>query len=129
MESWKTQLTACGKDLGEVSIRRGIFQGDSLSPLLFVIAMLPLSSVLNESGAGYQLSKEEGKITHLLFMDDLKLYGRNEKEINSLVHTVRVFSSDIGMDFGIEKCATMVMKRGKLEKSEGTRLPEGKSLC
>ena len=27
MESWKTQLTACGKDLGEVSIRRGIFQG------------------------------------------------------------------------------------------------------
>ena len=86
--------------------------------------MLPLSSVLNESGAGYQLSKEESKITHLLFMDDLKLYGRNEKEINSLVHTVRVFSSDIGMDFGIEKCTTMVMKRGKLDKSEGIRLPD-----
>ena len=66
MESWKTQLTACGKDLGEVSIRRGIFQGDSLFPLLFVIAMLPLSSVLNESAAGYQLSKKEGKVTHLL---------------------------------------------------------------
>ena len=98
MESSKTQLTACGKDLGEVPIRRGIFQGHSLSPLLFVIAMLPLSSVLNESAAGYQLSKKEGKITHLLFMDDLKLYGRNEKEINSLVPTVRVFSSDIGMD-------------------------------
>ena len=47
--------------------------------------MLPLSSVLNESAAGYQLSKEEGKITHLLFKDDLKLHGRNEKEINSLV--------------------------------------------
>ena len=57
MESWKTQLTACGEDLGEVSIGRGIFQGDSLSPLLFVIAMLPLSSILNESVAGYQLSK------------------------------------------------------------------------
>ena len=128
MESWKTQLTACGKDLGEVSIRRGIFQGDSLSPLLFVIAMLPHSSVLNESAAGYQLSKKEGKITHLLFMDDLKLYGRNEKEINSLVHTVRVFSSDIGMDFGIEKCAMMVMKRGKLDKSEGIRLPDGRII-
>ena len=99
MEFWKTQLTACGKDLGEVSIRRGIFQGDSLSPLLFVIAILPPSSILNESAAGYQLSKKEGKITHLLFMDDLKLYGRNEKEINSLVHTVWVFSSDIRMGF------------------------------
>lgn len=92
MESWKTQLTAFGKDFSEVSVRRGIFQRDSLSPLLFVIAMLPLSNVLNESEAGYQLSKEEGKITYLLFTDDLKLYGRNEKEINSLVHTVWVFS-------------------------------------
>ena len=92
MESRKTQLTAFGKDFGEVSTRRGIFQGDSLSPLLFVIAKLPLSNVLNESAAGYQLSKEEGKITYLLFTDDLKLYGRNEKEINSLAHTVWVFS-------------------------------------
>ena len=116
MASWKTPLIACGKDLGEVSIRGGIFQGESLSPLLFVIAMLPLSSVLNESAAGYQLKNEESQITHLLFMDDLKLYGRNEKEINSLVHTIRVFSSDIGMDFGIKKCAMMVMKRGNLAK-------------
>ena len=96
--------------------------------MLFVIAMLPLSSVLNESGAGYQLSKGEGKVNHLLFMDDLKLYGRNEKEINSLVHTVRVFSSDTGMDFGIEKCATMVTKRGKLDKSEVIRLPDGRII-
>jgi len=44
-------------------------------------------------------------------MDDLKLYGRNQKEINTLVHTVRVISSDIGMDFGINNCAMMVMKR------------------
>ena len=128
MEFSKTQLTACSKDLGEVPIRRGIFQGDSLSPLLFVIAMLPLSNVLNESAAGYQLSEKEGKITHLLFMDDLKLYGRNEKEINSLVPTVRVFSSDIGMDFRIKKCAMMVMKRGNLDKSEGIRLPDGRII-
>ena len=61
-------------------------------------------------------------------MDDLKLYGRNEMEINSLVHTVRVFSSDIGMNFGIEKFAMMVMKRGKLDKSEGIRLSDGRII-
>jgi len=128
MESWKTQLTACGKDLDEMTIRRGIFQGVSLSPLLFVIAMLPLCSVLNESTSGYQLSKEEGKIPHLLFIDDMKLYGRNEKEINLLAHSVRVFSSDIGMGFGIEKCAVIVMKRGKMDKSEGIRLTDGRII-
>ena len=28
------------------------------------------------------------------------------------------------MDFGNEKCAMMVMKRGKLDQSEGIRLPD-----
>ena len=37
----------------------------------------------------------------ILFMDDLKLYSRREKGLDSLVQTVRVFSEDIGMEFGM----------------------------
>ena len=33
MEDWKTELTSCGHTLGVVDINRGIFQGDSFSPL------------------------------------------------------------------------------------------------
>ncbi|XP_068684755.1 uncharacterized protein [Montipora foliosa] len=36
MKTWKTELTSSGESLGVIHIRRGIFQGDSLSPLLFV---------------------------------------------------------------------------------------------
>ena len=43
MMNWKTVLTSGGTDLGQVDIRRGIFQGDSLSPLLFILIMLPLT--------------------------------------------------------------------------------------
>ena len=32
MKSWKLELNASGENLGEVDIRRGIFQDDSLSP-------------------------------------------------------------------------------------------------
>ena len=32
------------------------------------------------------------------------------------------------MDFGIKKCAMMVMKRGKLGESEGIRLPDGRII-
>ena len=34
---WKTIVTLNGQPLGGVNIQRGIFQGDSLSPLLFVM--------------------------------------------------------------------------------------------
>ena len=46
MLNWKTVLTSGGTVLGQVDIKRGIFQGDSLSPLLFIVIMLPLTLVL-----------------------------------------------------------------------------------
>ena len=40
MDNWKLELISCGKSLGEVDVR--IFYGDSLSPLLFVLCLIPL---------------------------------------------------------------------------------------
>ena len=48
MVNWVTVLTSGGMALGQVDIRRGIFQGDSLSPLLFTVIMLPLTLVLRK---------------------------------------------------------------------------------
>ena len=39
MKIWRVELTAGGK--------RGIFQGDALSPLLLVIAMIPLNEKMH----------------------------------------------------------------------------------
>ena len=46
IKDWKTVLTTNGEMLGKIDISRGIFQGDSLSPLLFFIVMIPLSILL-----------------------------------------------------------------------------------
>ena len=92
MNSWCVELT-CGENvLGQVNIRRGIFQGDSLSPLLFIISLIPLTMILNKTKHGYQFSTNGQRINHLLYMDDLKLYSRTEKELNSLVEIVRILS-------------------------------------
>ena len=48
--------------------------------------------------------------------------------MDSLVQTVRIFSEDIGMEFGIEKYATLVMEKGKIVKSVGIELPDGKVI-
>ena len=61
-------------------------------------------------------------------MDDLKLYSRTEKGLDALVQTVRVFSEDIGMEFGIEKCAMLLMEKGKTVKSVGIELPDGRVI-
>ena len=128
MASWKTKLTANGTDLGDVRIRRGIFQGDSLSPLLFVTCMIPLTHILKQCKDGYEFQGRNTKINHLLFMDDLKLYGKTERQIDSLVQTVQTFSSDICMEFGMKKCGILILKGGKVEKSDGIGLPGGEVM-
>ena len=62
------------------------------------------------------------KINHLLFTDDLKLYGNSEKEAERLTNTVRIFSKDIALEFGISKCAHATMKEGKLVSVSGVEL-------
>ena len=125
MKNWRTTLMSNGQSLGDVNIRRGIFQGDSLSPLLFVVCLIPLSVILRKTKGKYQLGKEGESINYLLFMDDLKLYGNDERQIDSLINTVRVFSDDIRMEFGLKKCGVVVMKRGKVVKYD---LPDGRRM-
>ena len=46
MENWKTDLETGGQILAGFKVQRGIFRGDTLSALLFVIAMIPLDYIL-----------------------------------------------------------------------------------
>ena len=71
----------------------------------------------------HKLTKSQGKINPLMYMDDIKLFVKNEKELESLIHTVRIYSHDIGMEFGIEKCAMLVMKSGKQHLTDRMELP------
>ena len=58
-----------------------------------------------------------------MYIDDIKLFANNEKEMETLIHTIRIYSQDIGMEFGIEKCTLLVMKSGKRTLTDGIELP------
>ena len=81
-ENWKVELTG-GKTLAEVKIQKGIFQIDALSPLLYVIAMMPLSYILRKYTGGYEFAKLQEKINHLMYMDDIKPFEENEKDLET----------------------------------------------
>ena len=62
------------------SINTGIFQGDSPSGLLFILSLLPLCWLLNTNNIGYRINRQ-GDISHLLFMDDLKLFAASDNSL------------------------------------------------
>ena len=55
-------------------------------------------------------------------MDDPKLYGTSDNQLNGLISTVKKVSDDIQMEFGLEKCAKATFKRGKKVSAEGILL-------
>ena len=59
MEMWKVMLCSGSSGLGEVEIKRDIFQGDSLSPLVFVLALIPLSLILRKTKVAYEFSERK----------------------------------------------------------------------
>ena len=61
-------------------------------------------------------------------MDDLKLFAENKDQVDNLLNTVRIFSEDIKMEFLLPECGVLIIKRGKVVKSEGISIPNGKML-
>ena len=93
----------------------GILQGDQLSLIQFILSANPLSFLLSKSD-GYMMgnpNKRTTKLTHLFFLDDLKMYSENMNQAKQQLDIVTSFSKDIGMQFGLEKCAYVYIERGK----------------
>jgi len=122
MGYWRTRMRLHAEnkliETEDIKIQYGVFQGDSLSTLLFCICLLPLTEQLNKLNTGYEEQTTQTKISHLLYMDDLKLIAKSEEELQKQIQTVKMFSDDIHVEFGLDKCAKITFKRGKLTHSQ-----------
>jgi hypothetical protein len=130
MSAWETVLHVyTGGELqvsNPIKINRGIFQGDSLSPIWFCLALNPLSTLLNKlEGLKIGIQDKIYNLTHLLYVDDLKLYARNKRKLDKLLDKTAEFSKDIAMEFGVDKCAILSLKKGKFSEDSGYALNEG----
>ena len=85
MLSWRTTFTLNGSVLGDVFIQRGIFQGDALSPLIFVMCLFPLTNLLRKLNKGFVI--DGIVVSHLLYvyLDDVKLYAKSTEDMPALV--------------------------------------------
>ena len=113
-------------ETGPIRIKGGIFQGDSLSPLL-TISLNPLNQELQKTGYGYQLD-EQIMLNHLFYVDDLKLYGTSNSQLTAVINIVKNVSDDIKMEFGLDKCAKATFKRGRKVSAEGIPLNDNQVI-
>ena len=126
MIKWKTKVYLYGEssnvETDFISYLKGILQGDTLSLILFVLSVSPLSHLLQRH-EGYKAGKiiRIKNISHLFFVDDLKLYAISIEKMKQMLETVTQFSNEVGMNFGEAKCAYQSIERGR-------RKPENESL-
>ncbi|XP_028158192.1 uncharacterized protein LOC114351251 [Ostrinia furnacalis] len=124
MQKWTTRLKVAHTETDPIYIKRGIFQGDSLSPLWFCLALNPLSNLLISSNTGFELKHIDThtsrpttmQINHLMYMDDIKLYAQSQDSLYQLANLTEQFSNDICMEFGIDKCKINAIKAGQNQR-------------
>ena len=77
---------------------------------------------------GYKFTTPHEKINHLMCVNNSTLFAKNEKELDILIQRIKIYSLDIGMEFGIEKCNMLVMKNGKRQITERIELPNQEKI-
>ena len=112
MKEWKTEMyhTEGHVKTGKVAVKQRIVQGDSLSPLLFCLAVVPLTNMLSKQDAGYTV-KGENKVSHLFYVDDLKLFSRDETDLQQVFTTVKTFYDNIRMVWPRQMCHSSFQAR------------------
>ena len=77
--------------------------------------MMPLNYILWKCTRGYKLHKTQENINHLIYMDDIKLLAKNEKELETLIQAVRKWRKESSSS-------------SKLCRTASTDLPDSHSL-
>ena len=101
--------------LGPIDILRGILQGDSFYVTLFIMG-------------GYKMSTMKEKITHLMFVDDLKTFQKSEQKLAVVSNKIKSMMHDLGLELNLEKCASVHLKRGKYTASENLPIDKDSTI-
>ena len=104
-KSWYTKIAAHTKQ----------GQGDSLCSKLFSLCINPIAWKLKAT-EGYKQSNPIGrKITHLLYIDDMKIFCASQSKLNRLLKVMKTAIKDIGLVWNKKKCAVAHVKKVDLD--------------
>ncbi|XP_026433883.1 uncharacterized protein LOC113331389 [Papaver somniferum] len=112
----KISILINGNPMEFFSPTRGLRQGDSISPYLFILYMEGFSRLLSNAANQKIIkpvipTKTGPAISHLLFADDCILFTKaNERSINNLKELIHKFTSSSGQMVNLEKSSVFFRK-------------------
>lgn len=111
---YRTVLSSRGREK-EVVIRRGILQGDCLSPVLFNLVMDHVLKKIPTS-VGFPLTRTE-RVNGMVFADDLNLITESALGMQTALDAVEKAARPLGLFFNAAKCSVLaniaLMKKTK----------------
>ena len=102
-----TKVRLAGTSTEAIPIQRGTLQGDSLSPLLFILAVEPLMRWLHAGGRGYALgcTGRELKVAAAAYADDLLALAASAEDLTVQAQKIQRYSDWVGLRPNVSKCA------------------------
>lgn len=108
----KTSIKAADNDNVQIELKRGVKQGDPLSPLLFNLAIEPIIELINRRTTGILINNDS--VSVLAFADDVVLIAKDAIEARKQINYINEYLTNIGMSISVSKCATFqIVHRNK----------------
>ena len=104
-------------NIGKITLHRGIMQGDSLSPILFILYINVVSHTLNDKICttiveGEELdedgNKQQAEINHIYYVDDLKIITDDIQEAVKAYQLTKEVHEALGLTINVNKSGMTV---------------------
>ncbi|XP_063915482.1 uncharacterized protein LOC135131601 [Zophobas morio] len=102
MSKWNLQLFPPGEAPIQIPVRRGVYQGDSLSPMLFVLVTASIIKRIKEDPQIARLSL--GKHLIVAYMDDIKCHAPNNRSTRAIMAMLEESARALGLELNLGKC-------------------------
>lgn len=103
----------------EIRKTKGILQGDSLSPLIFILVVADINTFLKNKGfEGIQINSNT-EIILLMYADDLVIFSHSKIDLQKKINAVQEYCQINKLEVNTQKTKIIIFrKKGKLPKND-----------